>query len=121
MNIMTTGIPALMLEPGKTYLTKDNRKAHCLGVSPWKSETPVAVAIEGRKCIESYSADGKFRGGNHGSKGSHSLDIVSAYRPPVVAWVAFRHDGTVFDFFEARPMGEIAENYHVIKLVEAAE
>lgn len=121
MNEHVTELATTALEAGVMYVTRDGRKAFCIGISPWISATPAAVGIEGRKCIESYSIDGRFRGGNYGSKGSHSLDLVGTYRPPVKAWAALRPDGTVFDFFDAEPTGDIARDYRIVQLREVTE
>lgn len=81
----------MKLEPNKTYLTNDGRKALCLGVT---QDGRAAVCVEKRKMIETYSADGTFRIDSD-READEGLHIAGPYTPPVGVWALVNADGLV--------------------------
>ena len=81
----------MKLEPNKTYLTNDGRKALCLGVT---EDGRAAVAVERRKMIETYGLDGTFRI-NSDRDADEGLHIASAYIPPAGIWAAVDQFGDI--------------------------
>jgi hypothetical protein len=81
----------MQLEPQTTYLTADGRKALCLGVT---KDGRCAVAVDGRKMIETYGIDGTFRITSSRPE-DEGLHIASKYVPPLTVWAVVTDAGTV--------------------------
>ena len=79
------------LKAGKTYLTAGGRKATCLAVL---EDGRCAVAIEGRKMIETYGLDGTFRITSSRNE-DEALHIVSEYVQPVTLWAVVTATGQI--------------------------
>lgn len=79
------------LEPNKTYLTNDGRKALCLGVT---EDGRAAVAVDKRKMIETYSVDGTFRIDSD-READEGLHIAGPYVPLAGIWAVVNADGAV--------------------------
>lgn len=84
-------------EVGKTYLTRDGRKARCLCTDRRHDKYPVLCLVhaEGLETVETYTADGRFNP-NPPVTGT-GYDLVSE-APRVVTvnvWVEMMPDGKV--------------------------
>lgn len=80
-------------EAGKTYLTRDGRKARCICTDRLNGTYPVVCLVDagGLEAIETYTADGRFYFGSAGS----SYDLVSEAPRAVTVevWVELTPDG----------------------------
>ena len=84
-------------EVGKTYLTRDGRKARCICTDRRDGTYPVVCLVDagGLEVTENYTADGRFSCG----RSVHDHDLVSE-APRVVTvnvWVELTPEGRVID------------------------
>jgi hypothetical protein len=109
-------------EAGKTYLTRDGRKARCLCTDRRHDKYPVLCLVhaEGLETVETYTADGRFNPNLPVAGTGYDLVSEAPRIVTVEVWVELTRHGEVIDAapgeFETRNIGNT-----IVKITQDVE
>ena len=107
-------------EAGKTYLTRDGRKARCICTDMRGGEYPVVCLVGkgGSEGVVTHTMDGRYRA----TRAVADLDLVSEAPRTVTVnvWVELTPDGEVFRTSKTR-INPISSTGTVVKLSQDVE